>query len=172
MHYWLEKGLEKKKLIMGLPFYGQSFTLESAQRNGLGEKTYGGGSAGEFTRARGFLAYYEICHKIINEGWKVVRDPKGRIGPYAHNKGTEWVGFDDIDTIKHKAEYIKEMGLGGAMIWALDLDDFTDRCGCETHPLLKTINRVLGRIRGKAPDCTLSSSFRIQGDNSIELGHF
>ena len=165
VHYWLEKGLEKKKLIMGLPFYGQSFTLASAQGNGLGEKTYGGGTAGEFTRARGFLAYYEICHKIINEGWKVVRDPKGRMGPYAHNKGTEWVGFDDIDTIKHKSEYIKEMGLGGAMIWALDLDDFTDRCGCEKHPLLKTINRVLGRIRGKAPDCTLSSSFRIQDED-------
>ena len=154
---------------MGIPFYGQSFTLASTQGNGLGEDSYGGGTAGEFTRARGFLAYYEICHNIIAKGWKVVKDPKGRIGPYAY-KGTEWVGFDDIDSIKHKTKYIKEMGLGGAMIWALDLDDFRDSCGCEKHPLLKTINRVLGRVTEKAPDCTLSTSFRIQEeDTKIEV---
>ena len=42
-----------------------------------------------------------------------------------------------------QSEYIKQMGLGGGMIWALDLDDFRNRCGCEVHPLLRTINRVL-----------------------------
>lgn len=165
VHYWIDKGLDRKKLIMGLPLYGQSFTLSSTRDNGLGNQTYGGGTAGEFTRARGFLAYYEICDSIINKGWKVVRDPKNRMGPYAF-KGTEWVGFDDIETIKHKTEYIREMGLGGAMVWALDLDDFTDRCGCEKHPLLKTVNRGLGRYKSEAPDCTLSSSFKIQEKKS------
>lgn len=28
-------------------------------------------------------------------------------------------------------------------------------CGCETYPLLKTINRVLGRLPGPGPDCYL-----------------
>ena len=45
------------------------------------------------------------------------------MGPYAF-KGTQWVSFDDVAMIKHKSEYVKKMGLGGAMIWALDLDDF------------------------------------------------
>ena len=45
------------------------------------------------------------------------------MGPYAY-KGTEWVSFDDVAMIKHKSEYVKKMNLGGAMIWALDLDDF------------------------------------------------
>ena len=75
-----------------------------------------------------------------------MRDDEHRMGPYAY-KGNEWVSFDDIDTIHQKTEYIKSMKLGGAMIWALDLDDFGGSCGTgETYPLLKTINRGLGML--------------------------
>ena len=45
------------------------------------------------------------------------------MGPYAY-KGDQWVSFDDAGMINHKSNYIKNMNLGGAMIWALDLDDF------------------------------------------------
>ena len=45
---------------MGIPLYGQSFTLASRKDHGLNSKTYGGASAGKFTRARGFLSYYEV----------------------------------------------------------------------------------------------------------------
>lgn len=40
--------------------YGQSFSLANNQENGLNAQTYGGGEAGDFTRARGFLSYYEV----------------------------------------------------------------------------------------------------------------
>lgn len=45
---------------MGMPLYGQSFTLENANNNGLNAKAPGPGQAGEFTKAAGFLAYYEV----------------------------------------------------------------------------------------------------------------
>ena len=106
-----------------MPMYGQSFTLASASENGLNAPTYGGGIAGPSTRARGIMAYYEICQNVQSHGWKVIRDPSGSMGPYAY-KGNQWVSFDDAAMIKHKANYIKKLGLGGAMIWALDLDDF------------------------------------------------
>ena len=46
--------------------------------------------------------------------------------------------------IRYKSEYIRKMGLGGGMVWALDLDDFKNRCGQGHHPLMNTIKEVLG----------------------------
>lgn len=83
-----------------------------------------------------------------------MKDRKGRIGPYAYLRD-QWVSFDGIGMIRHKSEYIKAMGLGGGMIWALDLDDFRNICGCEEYPLLRTINRVLRGYKKPDPQCLL-----------------
>ncbi|XP_025423968.1 probable chitinase 10 isoform X2 [Sipha flava] len=154
LYYWVSQGADPRKLIMGMPMYGQSFSLASSQNNDLNAPTYGGGEAGDATRSRGFLSYYEICHKVLTQNWQLVQDPLGRMGPYAY-KGNQWVSFDDQDMIRFKSEFVVRNDLGGAMIWALDLDDFKNVCGCETYPLLKTINRVLGRLPGPGPDCYL-----------------
>ncbi|XP_014602332.1 PREDICTED: probable chitinase 3 [Polistes canadensis] len=155
VHYWLEQGVPPKKLVMGAPMYGQSFSLAQSTQRGLNAPTYGGGEAGEATRARGFLSYYEICERTLKKGWSVVQDSQRRIGPYAY-KGDQWVSFDDAKQIRKKAELIKKLGLGGGMIWALDLDDFKNRCGCEPSPLLRTMNRVL-RNYPEGPLCPISS---------------
>nr|BAA14014.1 Pjchi-2 [Penaeus japonicus] len=154
IHYWMEKGADRKKLVLGMPLCGQSFSLASASNNGLNQKAYGRGTAGEFTRAGGFLAYYGVCDRVLNRGYTVVKDPEGRMGPYAYS-GNQWVGYDDIAMIRYKSEWIKQMGLAGGMIWALDLDDFKNRCGCEPHPLLRTINRVLRSHPDPDPKCNM-----------------
>ena len=62
------------------------------------------------------------------------------------------------------------------MIWALDLDDFSNRCpifsdwqksnpcftrcGCENYPLLRTINRVLRAYPTPDPQCDGPSHLR------------
>ena len=38
----------------------------------------------------------------------------------------------------------RKMGFAGGMVWALDLDDFKNRCGEGHHPLMNTIKAVLG----------------------------
>lgn len=45
---------------MGVPLYGQSFQLSDPNNYGLNSKAPGPGQAGEYTRAAGFLAYYEV----------------------------------------------------------------------------------------------------------------
>lgn len=67
MHYWIKKGAPPSKLVMGMPMYGQTFTLEGRrnihgkyQAAGLNTPASSGGEEGEYTRAKGFLAYYEV----------------------------------------------------------------------------------------------------------------
>nr|KAG5705695.1 hypothetical protein BaRGS_026634 [Batillaria attramentaria] len=60
----------------------------------------------------------------LADGWLRVWLDDEKV-PYAfHKPSKQWIGYDDIDSIKIKAQYIKDQGLGGAMVWALDLDDF------------------------------------------------
>lgn len=60
MKYYIKQGADPKKLIMGIPLYAQSFTLIDQSNTGLDSKASGPGQAGEFTRAAGFTAFYEV----------------------------------------------------------------------------------------------------------------
>lgn len=64
------------------------------------------------------------------------------MGPYAY-KGNQWVSFDDKAIIRQKAQYMRRLGIGGGMVWALDLDDFTDHCDEGVNPLLTELQSVL-----------------------------
>lgn len=72
----------------------------------------------------------------------MVQDERGRMGPYAR-KGTQWVSYDDPEMIRKKSQLVRALDLGGGMVWALDLDDFRNRCGDGVHPLLRQIHDVL-----------------------------
>ncbi len=53
----------------------------------------------KYTREAGFLAYYEICQKL-QMGWTRVWNEEQKV-PYAYN-GNEWVGYEDIQSLKFK----------------------------------------------------------------------
>ncbi|XP_076235084.1 chitinase-3-like protein 1 [Calliopsis andreniformis] len=145
VRYWLSQGAAANKIILGVPSYGRSFTLANPGNNGLGAPATGPGAAGEYTQEAGNLGYNEICLNLRQGGWTVVRDPQQK-APYAY-KGNQWVGYDDVTSIREKANYVNSMGLGGAMMWSLETDDFKGTCG-QKYPLLSVLNDVL---RGGAP---------------------
>lgn len=62
--------------------------------------------------------------------------------PYAYS-GNQWIGYEDIESISLKADYINDLNLGGAMVWSLETDDFHGICGQGEYPLIKTVRRVL-----------------------------
>ncbi|KAK0181138.1 hypothetical protein PV327_003445 [Microctonus hyperodae] len=138
--YWLSQGCSKEKLILGVPFYGRSFTLENAESHGIGAPTQGPGRGGDYTREPGMLGYNEICEGLKKKLWTDHFDEQRRV-PYAYND-LQWVGYDNVESIKEKAELIDELNLGGAMVWSIETDDFNGICG-EKYPLLKTLNAVL-----------------------------
>jgi GH18 family chitinase len=42
-----------------------------------------------------------------------------------------------------QANYVKTHGLGGSMVWAMDLDDFNGACGLGNNPLMSKLKEVL-----------------------------
>ena len=97
---WVSKGAHREKLVVGVPFYGRSFTLTSINQNKPGAASVGPGAPGEYTNEEGFLSYYEICSKIRSEqGWTTKRDSDGNV--YAV-RGDQWVGFDTDNAVKRK----------------------------------------------------------------------
>ncbi|XP_076164931.1 chitinase-3-like protein 1 [Ptiloglossa arizonensis] len=140
VRYWLSQGASAEKIVLGVPAYGRSFTLVNPVNNGIGALSSGPGNAGPYTQQGGTLGYNEICSYLSQGGWTVVRDQEQRV-PYAY-KGNQWVGYDDPTSLLEKARYINSMGLGGAMMWSIETDDFRGTCG-EKYPLLKALNSVL-----------------------------
>nr|AYD38873.1 chitinase-like protein [Mytilus trossulus] len=138
VQYWIDNGTPKEKLVLGISTFGRSFRLSSSSNNGFGAATSGGGSPGKYTRGKGFLSYYEIC----SSGWKTVWNDEHKV-PFAYS-GDQWVGYDNVRSVTIKAKYIKAKGLGGAMFWALDLDDFTgNACHEGDYPLITAVTNQL-----------------------------
>lgn len=145
-------GADPRKIIVGVPFYGQSFTLAAKVTKLVGEgvSARGPGKPGEFTKQPGMLAYYEVCERIKNHGWRKGREASQKSGPFAMFED-QWVGFEDYDSVTNKAKYVLDSGLGGIAAWTVDLDDFTNRCCFEAFPLLSAINRAFNRLSSPKP---------------------
>ncbi|XP_037354546.1 acidic mammalian chitinase isoform X1 [Talpa occidentalis] len=142
MNYWKANGAATEKLIVGFPTYGHTFLLSNPANNGIGAPTTGAGPAGPYTRQSGFLSYYEICTFLKNgatEVWEASEEV-----PYTY-KGNEWIGYDNTKSFQIKADWLKKNNFGGAMVWAIDLDDFTGSfCNQGRYPLISTLKNALG----------------------------
>uniref|UniRef100_A0A8K9VB68 chitinase n=1 Tax=Oncorhynchus mykiss TaxID=8022 RepID=A0A8K9VB68_ONCMY len=138
MKYWRDQGTPVEKLMMGFATYGRTFRTVSAD-NGVGARTSGPASAGPYTREAGFWSYYEVRER----GQTTVELIEDQMVPFA-TKGNEWVGYDNRESFEIKARYLKDNKFGGAMIWALDLDDFAGQfCGQGNYPLISHLRYLL-----------------------------
>ncbi|NXW51638.1 CHIA chitinase, partial [Nyctiprogne leucopyga] len=142
MNYWKNNGAPAQKLLVGFPTYGHNFNLQNPSNTAVGAPTSGPGPAGQYTKQAGLLAYYEIC-TFLNSGATQAWDAPQDV-PYAY-QGSEWVGYDNIKSFNIKIDWLKSNNFGGAMVWTIDMDDFTGTfCNQGKYPLITALKNGLG----------------------------
>ncbi|XP_076789192.1 chitinase-like protein 3 [Arvicanthis niloticus] len=142
MNYWKTNGAASEKLIVGFPTYAQTFFLTDSSINGIGAPASRPGPKGPYTQKSGILAYYEVCDFLAKGATQAWDDPQNV--PYAHHDN-EWVGYDDVHSFLIKANWLQQNNFGGAMIWTLDMDDFTGSfCKQSKFPLTSILKKALG----------------------------
>jgi chitinase len=115
-------------ILIGLPFYGKG-----CNATGLFQPNTGGNV--EY--------YYSQIKLMIGNGWTYYWDSISQV-PYLLNAtATQFITFDDTNSVRLKCEYAREKGLGGVMIWALGQDLINAH-----QPLLETTGRTLFRNTG------------------------
>ncbi|WP_326647002.1 glycoside hydrolase family 18 protein [Streptosporangium sp. NBC_01755] len=111
---YLTRGAPAKKIVVGVPAYGQGWTGVTGGRNGL-YGTATGPAPGTFA------AGSEDYKILVNKPGKRYRDLlTGSVWLY---DGNEFWSYDDPTSLLQKAAYIRLKGLGGSMMWSIDQDD-------------------------------------------------
>ncbi|KAJ2979137.1 hypothetical protein NQ176_g3433 [Zarea fungicola] len=116
---WRNK-IDPSKVVLGLGFYGRSFTLQNPSCSAPGCPFTGGAPAGSCTGTTGILSFSEI-EDLVAKGAKVTLDTTAAVNIVTWDNN--WVSYDDAKTLQMKVAYANKNCLGGTMVWAISLDD-------------------------------------------------
>ncbi|MFD5869749.1 glycoside hydrolase family 18 protein [Streptomyces sp. NPDC060322] len=130
---WIRRGAPARKLVMGMPFYGQGWTGVTGGGDGLGQPATAPAPA---TYAAGYEDY-KALKKLADSGRYTVHRDTRNGHAWLFDGTTLWT-YDDPQVLRAKTSYIRERGLGGAMFWSLDGDT-------EDGELMTAVDRGLGR---------------------------
>jgi len=168
---YLENGVPKEKIVMGIPLYGRGFMLNNTEENGLYCGAHAGIPKGPYTRQKGIWGYQEIMQARNNDtlinlpdanphDWTDVVDDCYH-APYMFN-GPYWIGYDNEASCTLKGKFINFMDFAGAFVWSIDTDDHRGDYG-KKFPLLHAIHEGLEsgetfdpenpHCKGTAPMC-------------------
>ncbi|MEU1224915.1 glycoside hydrolase family 18 protein [Streptomyces sp. NPDC005828] len=114
---WLRRGAPARKLVVGMPFYGQGWTGVTGGGDGLGQPAAGPAPA---TWAAGSEDYKNL-KKLAESGTYELHRDAGNGHAWLFDGTTLWT-YDDPAVLRTKASYVRQRGLGGAMVWSLDGD--------------------------------------------------
>ncbi|KUI60196.1 Chitotriosidase-1 [Cytospora mali] len=114
-------GIDSSKVVLGLGFYGRSFTLKDSSCTIPGCPFASGANPGECTATSGILSDAEIQSIISANDLTPVLDQAAAV-KYIVWDSDQWVSYDDKDTFATKMDYANKLCLAGTMVWALDLD--------------------------------------------------
>lgn len=125
---FMEAGIPREKLIIGAAFYSRKWEQVPDVNNGyLQFAGTSGGFGPEFT------ALYE--NYINKNGYKRFWDDEAK-APYLFD-GSNFITYEDEESIQHKCDYLMREELGGIMFWEYKCD--------YTYRLLDAMDKALNQ---------------------------
>lgn len=109
---WMQSGVPSEKLVLGLAMYGRVWNLTDINDNGINAPA----TVGDPEE----LTFAEILEFNETKNSTVVYD-EVTVSVYAY-AGSEWVGYDDEESIKNKVIYGRDNGLRGYFFWEIGQD--------------------------------------------------
>ncbi|KAF7553411.1 hypothetical protein G7Z17_g3646 [Cylindrodendrum hubeiense] len=150
--------INPNKVVLGLGFYGRSFTLEDVRCKEPGCPFSGAGELGKCTDTAGILSLHEIKDIMEGKSLEPVQDGEAAV-KYISWDGDQWVSYDDSETFAMKLSYAKILCLGGTSVWALDLDALVVDEGIDS--LLESDSRLPAKLRSA-----------VSYENGLSMGMF
>ena len=98
MATYAEKGVPAEKIMLGLAFYGRG-------------------------DGKNFSEWTEYRDIVVQPGMEVRWDSIGCVPYIVDSLGQFALGYDDARSLAIKCQYVKDLGLRGAMIWRAEQDD-------------------------------------------------
>ncbi|KAL7735678.1 hypothetical protein ACLKA6_002556 [Drosophila palustris] len=138
VHHWVEHSESPSKLLLGVPLFAQSYTMDSSNTS-VGSSSKGPGRQQQDSLRPGYMTYGEFCKRVAR--WQKEFDNVAQV-PYAY-KGDQWVSYENGRSISAKMRLVKEQRLGGVQVISIDADDFQGDCG-ERYSLLRVIVTMIG----------------------------
>jgi len=143
VNWYIDQGAPSEKILLGLGLFGRGWMMPlSVESDGLYCPARSPITPGPLLNNEGIWGFNEIQEMFHDTRmWSVVRDGCYKT-PYAVN-GPYWIGYDDIESIKLKSQFINYRQLGGALIFSIDTDDFRGDFSDHKYPLTMEVLRVL-----------------------------
>ena len=108
VRWFVEAGAPASKLLIGAAFYGRGMSGVGAEDHGLMQPSTPGSN---LTRTYDQL----LSAQAQPGGWTRHWDEQAQ-APFLYD-GTSFISYEDEQSLRSKAEYVIEHGLGGAMFW-------------------------------------------------------
>lgn len=116
---YLAAGVPASKIVVGAAFYGRGWSGVGSANDGL-YQTASGTSPG--TWEMGVLDYHDIVANYLPTYTRKF-DAEAKV-PWLYSASKQiMISYDDVESHAARTKYIKDKGLGGAMIWELSGDD-------------------------------------------------
>ncbi|NDJ59587.1 MAG: glycoside hydrolase family 18 protein [Chloroflexi bacterium] len=127
---YLDAGVPARKIVIGIPFYAQ--TWRNVVSNGYFGLYQPAGGVPSGTRPGGMLYYRDLAPFFESENYIRYFDEEARV-PWMYNESRRIaISYENPQSVANKAAYVRSNDLRGMMVWELSYDD-------DVHTLLRAV---------------------------------